>query len=102
MLGKIFTIIGTLWIFSFLHYIVHKDHVDTTELGVMETVFRIADGLNMLRGFFMFIILVCKQDIWNKLRRRFLTNSEEHIQYDALNIESPYSPFELQENNFEA
>ena len=72
MFGKIFTIIGTLWIFSFLHYIIDKDHLEET--GVIETLFRIADGLNMLRGFFMFIILVCKKDILTKLKRKLMAD----------------------------
>ena len=95
---KIFTIIGTLWILSFLHYIIHKDHseVDTTGAGVMETVFRIADGLNMLRGFFMFIILVCKKDILNKLKRKFMTDSE--IPFETFTLRSPLA---LQEMKFE-
>ena len=90
MFGKIFTIIGTLWIFSFLHYIIDKD-VDTTETGVIETLFRIADGLNMLRGFFMFIILVCKKDILTKLKRKFVADSF-----------TLGSPLELQEMKFES
>ena len=96
---KIFTIIGTLWILSFLHYIIHKDHseVDTTGAGVMETVFRIADGLNMLRGFFMFIILVCKKDILNKLKRKFMTDSE--IPFETFTLRSPLA---LQEMKFES
>ena len=78
-----------VWILSFLHYIIHKDHseVDTTGAGVMETVFRIADGLNMLRGFFMFIILVCKKDILNKLKRKFMTDSE--IPFKTFTLRSP-------------
>ena len=96
---KIFTIIGTLWILSFLHYIIHKNHseVDTTGAGVMETVFRITDGLNMLRGFFMFIILVCKKDILNKLKRKFMTDSE--ITFETFTLRSPIA---LQEMKFES
>lgn len=92
--------IGALWIFSFVHYIIHKDHseVDIQEAGVTETLFRIVDGLNMLRGFFMFIILVCKKDILNKLKRKFVTDSEECIPCDPLTLGTPLA---LQEMRFE-
>ena len=88
---KIFTINGTLWILSFLHYIIHKDHseVDTTETIVIETVFRIADGLNLLRGFFMFIFLVCKKDVLDKLKRKFENDSNEGVQFDTFTVRSP-------------
>ena len=99
---KIFTIIGTLWILSFLHYIIHKDHSlgDTTEAGVIETVFRIVDGLNMLRGFFMFIILVCKKDVLNKLKRIFMSDSEECIHNETFTVRSPLALQEIRPELF--
>ena len=99
---KIFTIIGTLWILSFLHYIIHKDHseVDTTGAGVMETVFRIADGLNMLRGFFMFIILVFKKDVLNKLKRIFMSDFEECIHNETFTVRSPLVLQEIRTESF--
>ena len=100
MFGKIFTIIGALWIVSFVHYIIHKGHSedDIRETGVTETLFRIVDGLNMLRGFFMFIILVCKKDILEKLKRKFVTDSEECVPCDPFTLGTPLA---LQEIRFE-
>ena len=32
--------------------------------------FRIIDSLNMLRGFFLFIIFICKKNVWTKIPRK--------------------------------
>ena len=63
--------------------------------GVIETLFRIVDGLNMLRGFFMFIILVCKKDVLNKLKRLFMIDSGEGIYNETFTVRSPLTLQEI-------
>ena len=37
----------------------------------LEGFFRVIDSLNLLRGFFMFLIFVCKENVKNKVKARF-------------------------------
>ena len=69
--GKLFFILGILWTFSFLHYMVHGDHSNSCKeySTHLEIFFRMVDGLNLLRGFFMFLIFVCKKTVWSKVAR---------------------------------
>ena len=67
--------LGTLWLPTFLHYIFHGDHSEVPKNTIIEIMFRIVDSLNILRGFFMFIILVCKKNVLRKLRLRLMGSS---------------------------
>ena len=69
--GKLFSILGILWTISFLHYMIHGDHSNSCEeySTFLEIFFRMIDGLNLLRGFFMFLIFVCKRTVWSKVVR---------------------------------
>ena len=67
--------LGTLWLPTFLHYILHGDHSEVPKNTIIEIMFRIVDSLNILRGFFMFIILVCKKNVLRKLRLRLMGSS---------------------------
>lgn len=42
-------------------------------------MFRIVDSLNILRGFFMFIILVCKKNVLRKLRLRLMGSNTNQL-----------------------
>ena len=67
--GKLFFILGILWTFSFLHYLIHGDHSNSCEdyNTFLEIFFRIIDSLNILRGFFLFLIFVCKKSVLKKM-----------------------------------
>merc|ERR1712080_259414 len=69
---KLFLILGILWMASTIHYILHGSH----RMGAcyynyqLEIFFRFIDSLNLLRGFFMFIIFVCKKNVINNIKRK--------------------------------
>ena len=50
---------------------IHGDHSNSCEeySTYQEIFFRMIDGLNLLRGFFMFLIFVCKKTVWSKVVR---------------------------------
>ena len=77
---KLFLILGILWMFSTIHYIVHSNHPDGLcgYSNNLEVFFRVIDSLNLLRGFFMFLIFVCKENVKNKVRARFGLTRGEH------------------------
>ena len=71
---KLFSILGILWTFSFLHYLIHGNHSNTSceeYSSYIEIFFRIIDSFNILRGFFMFIIFVCKKNVLVKVKSAF-------------------------------
>ena len=80
MYGKLFSILGILWTFSFLHYLIHGDHNDSCQeySTSLEIFFRMIDGLNLLRGFFMFFIFVCKKSVWSKVIK--VTSSKREVE----------------------
>ena len=72
--SKLFLILGILWTFSFLHYLIHGNHSNTSceeYSSYIEIFFRIIDSFNLLRGFFMFIIFVCKKNVLVKVKSAF-------------------------------
>ena len=77
---KLFLILGILWMFSTIHYILHSNHPDglCSYSNNLEVFFRVIDSLNLLRGFFMFVIFVCKENVKKKVRARFGLMREEH------------------------
>ena len=64
---KLFIVMGILWIFEFIHYFVHGDNGDFMCSSFFKYFFRIMDGINLLRGCFIFFIFVCKDSILNKV-----------------------------------
>ena len=77
---KLFLILGILWMFSTIHYILHSNHPEGLchYSNNLEVFFRVIDSLNLLRGFFMFVIFVCKENVKNKVRARFGLVRGEH------------------------
>ena len=71
LFSKLFAILGILWIFSCLHYLLHGNHrgmpCGQTSTKI-EIFFRVTDSFNLLRGFFMFVIFVCKKNVLRKAR----------------------------------
>jgi len=75
---KLFFILGILWTFSCLHYLIHnhqtQDHhnCDQEEFNTsLEIFFRIIDCLNLLRGLFFFLIFTCKKKVLGQLTKLF-------------------------------
>ena len=67
LFSKLFIVMGVLWVFECLHYLLHGDHKDIdcdsyTELGL-----RIIGCINLLRGFLIFLIFVCKRSTMEKV-----------------------------------
>ena len=77
---KLFSIPGILWTFSFLHYIVHGNHNSSCEdySSYLEIFFRLIDSINILRGFFIFLIFVCKKTVWVKVKLCLSLKSSEN------------------------
>ena len=55
--GKLFTVMGILWIFECIHYLVHGDHTNMECLSAFEFFLRIIGCINLLRGCLIFFIL---------------------------------------------
>jgi hypothetical protein len=69
-----FLIMGLPWLLESFHHLLHSNHpggIGPCSNDFGEIIFRISSGFNVLRGFFLFIIFVCKPSIWKKLQRRF-------------------------------
>ena len=77
---KLFLILGILWMFSTIHYILHSNHPDgfCHYSNNLEVFFRVIDSLNLLRGFFMFVIFVCKENVKKKVGAMFGLRRCEH------------------------
>ena len=65
--GKLFTVMGILWIFECIHYLVHGDHTNMECLSAFEFFIRIVGCINLLRGCLIFFIFVCKDSIVTKV-----------------------------------
>ena len=68
LFGKLFTVMGVLWIFECVHYLVHGDHRNMDCDSYTELFHRIIGCINLLRGFLIFFIFVCKESIRDKVR----------------------------------
>ena len=64
---KLFVVMGILWSFECIHFLMHGDHQNTSCHLSLEMVFRAIDCVNLLRGCFMFFIFVCKESILAKV-----------------------------------
>ena len=66
--SKLFTVMGILWIFECIHYLLHDDHRNMECLTTTEFVFRIIGCINLLRGCLIFFIFVCKDSTRDKVK----------------------------------
>ena len=66
-----FLALGLPWIFECLHYSTHGDHLGMGDYchSATEIIFRILSIVNYCRGIILFLIFVCKRNVWIKLRR---------------------------------
>ena len=63
-------VLGLGWIFESLHHLIHPDHNDTSVCNsASEIFFRIVDVFNLSRGVLIFIIFVCKESVFEKLKK---------------------------------
>ena len=70
---KLFLILGILWTIETVHFFVHNHYNEPCQTNkYIKIAFRVLDSCNMLRGFFFFIIFVCKQNVRIKIQRFFL------------------------------
>ena len=64
---KLFIVMGIMWIFECIHYLVHGDHRNMECVSSTEFVLRIVGCFNLLRGCLIFFIFVCKDSILDKV-----------------------------------
>lgn len=68
---KLFLIMGLSWLSECIHIELHGDHTDMVYCNFyLEVFLRVIGGLNMIRGFFIFLVFICKPKIWNLARKR--------------------------------
>ena len=69
--GKLFTVMGILWIFEILHFLLHGDHEEEEKdcLSPTELFFRALGVINLARGVLIFYIFVCKDSILSKVNQ---------------------------------
>ena len=68
---KLFLIMGLSWFSECIHIELHGDHTNMKNCNFYVEVFlRILGGLNMIRGFFIFLVFICKPKIWNLVQKR--------------------------------
>ena len=61
---KLFLIMGITWLSECIHIELHGDHSDMVHCNFyLEVFLRILGGLNMIRGFFIFLVFICKPKI---------------------------------------
>ena len=82
MYGKLFTVMGILWIFEILHYLLHGDHEEDDQdcLSPTELFFRALGVINLGRGVLIFYIFVCKDSVLSKVNHKYVYN----IQYNTV------------------
>ena len=80
---------GILWTIETLHFIIHNHYEEPPchRVKCLGLFFRIIDCCNMLRGFFMFLIFICKKSFWTKVKRfwflKFRSPSPTPIKMDT-------------------
>ena len=61
-------VMGLLWFFDSLHFLLHGDHSQVDDcMTQVELVFRLLGCFNLSRGFFIFLIFVCKRSTLSKV-----------------------------------
>ena len=65
---KLFIVMGLLWLFDSLHFLLHGDHSQMDDcMTQVELMFRVLGCFNLSRGFFIFLIFVCKRSTLSKV-----------------------------------
>ena len=68
---KLFLIMGLSWLSECIHIELHGDHQDLHDCNFyLEVFLRVIGGLNMIRGFFIFMVFICKPKIWTLAQNR--------------------------------
>ena len=70
---KLFFVLGILWGSEGIHAIIHKK--EDCQNSPWDVFFRAIDSLNILRGFFIFLIFICKRTVWTKITRYYKQKS---------------------------
>ena len=66
---RLFCVLGILWTIESVHFVIHNHYgKPCSTYQSLQVFFRIMDFCNVLRGFFFFIILVCKRSIWIQVK----------------------------------
>ena len=74
--GKLFTVLGLLWVCECLHHLVHGDHTAGCRLGV-ELGFRLCGVVNLGRGCLIFYIFVWKDSTLNQASKNLVNSRRE-------------------------
>ena len=74
---KIFFVVGILLLAECIHRFSHKTNKDHESDN--ETLFVVFDVLNLSRGFFFFIIFICKKKVFVKIRKYFNSRNRPQI-----------------------
>ena len=69
---KPFFVLGLLWIFDAVHAVINHG-ADFEDTSFLYYFFKGMEVLNLLRGFFMFVIFVCKRSVWVKVKTWWVT-----------------------------
>ena len=69
---KLFFVLGLLWIFDAVHAVINRG-ADFEDTSFLYFFFKGMEVLNLLRGFFMFVIFVCKRSVWVKVKTWWMT-----------------------------
>ena len=68
---KLFLIMGLSWLSECIHIELHGDHQNMEYCNFyLEVFLRVLGGLNMIRGFFIFMVFICKPKIWDLASKR--------------------------------
>ena len=67
-----FFVLGLLWIFDAVHAVINHG-ADFEDTSFLYYFFKGMEVLNLLRGFFMFVIFVCKRSVWVKVKTWWMT-----------------------------
>ena len=70
---KLFFVLGILWGCEGIHAIIHNGQ--DCQNSSLDFFFRAIDSLNILRGFFIFLIFICKRTVWTKITRYYKQKS---------------------------
>jgi len=65
--SKLFTVMGILWIFECIHYLLHGDHRNMECVSSTEFILRTIGCINLLRGCLIFFIFVMKDSTLEKI-----------------------------------
>ena len=73
---KLFFVLGLLWIFEVLSGVLMQANITFKYGSFFYIFFKITDALNLLRGFFLLLIFVCKRSVWRKIEAEWKRRSE--------------------------